>query len=207
VPRTFQPKPVHSTAQHLDILIFVRPAVFPEQECAVFFHVRDLAVRAGRFDVEVAPGVIDYRDVKLRQAGPLKAVGKAELVTGALGEIRVAGRVTVLMEADCDRCLEPARFPIDSDFTLYYRPVEEGYGDEKEIDAGEAEMGFYEGDGVELNDVLREHVLLALPMQRVCSRDCKGICPVCGQNRNQVECHCQAETVDDRWAALKTIKK
>jgi len=171
----------------------------------VFFHVRDLEVRAKQFDVEVAPGIIDYQDPKLRQAGPLKAVGKAELVTGALGEIRVSGRLVVLMEADCDRCLEPARFPIDSDFTLYYRPVDEGYGDEKEIDAGEAEMGFYDGEGLELNEVLREFVLLSLPMQRVCSENCKGICPECGQNRNQTECHCQAEAVDDRWAMLKQL--
>jgi uncharacterized protein len=171
----------------------------------VFFHVRDLEVRAKQFDVEIAPGVIDYQDAKLRQAGALKAVGKAELVTGALGEIRVSGRLVVPMEADCDRCLEPAPFPIDSGFTLYYRPVDEGYGDEKEIDGGEAEMGFYDGEGLELNDVLREFVLLSLPMQRVCSEDCKGICPECGQNRNQIECHCQAESVDDRWAVLKQL--
>jgi uncharacterized protein len=171
----------------------------------VFFHVRDLEVRARQFEVEIAPGVIDYQDPKLRQAGPLKAWGKAELVTGALGEIRVSGRLAVLMEADCDRCLEPARFPIDSEFTLYYRPVDEGYGDEKEIDAGEAEMGFYDGEGLDLNDVLREFVLLSLPMQRVCREDCKGICPECGQNRNQIECDCQAGTADDRWAALKQL--
>jgi uncharacterized protein len=67
-------------------------------------------------------------------------------------------------------------------------------------------MGFYEGDGLELNDVLREEILLALPMQRVCREDCKGICPVCGQNRNQNECRCHTETVDDRWAALKQLK-
>ena len=110
------------------------------------------------------------------------------------------------MEADCDRCLEPARFPIDSDFELYYRPVEDGYGDEKEIDTGEAEMGFYEGEGVELNEVLREFVLLTLPMQRVCSEDCKGICPECGQNRNVKECQCRTAQMDDRWKALKTLQ-
>jgi uncharacterized protein len=42
-------------------------------------------------------------------------------------------------------------------------------------------------------------------MQRVCSDACKGICPVCGQNRNQVECGCSAKQVDDRWAALKNL--
>jgi len=170
------------------------------------FRVRDLEVRAARFDVELAPGTIDFLDAELRQAGPLHVKGKAELVTGALGEIRVTGHLAVEMEAACDRCLEAARFSIDSDFSLYYRPVSEGYGDEKEIDAGEAEMGFYEGESLELNDVLREQVLLALPMQRVCREDCLGICPECGRNRNQSECHCQKAPVDDRWAALKELK-
>ena len=178
----------------------------------MFFHVRDLAVRANQFDVEIGPGAIDFqqgakdKDTNLRQTSPLKAAGKAELVLGSLGEIKVSGHLSVEMEADCDRCLEPARFPIDSDFSLFYRPVEEGYGDEKEIDTGEAEMGFYEGDGLELNDVVREFVLLTLPMQRICGEGCKGICPACGQNRNQKECACQAEVSDDRWAALKSLK-
>ncbi len=169
----------------------------------MFFHIRDLEVRAARFDVELEPGEIEFFDPKLRQSGPLKTAGKVELVTGAIGEIRVQGHLSVTMEADCDRCLEPARFPLDSDFELYYRPVVETASHEVAIDASESEMGFYEGDGIELNDVLREYILLALPMQRVCRADCKGICPSCGQNRNQKECRCQVEAVDDRWASLK----
>jgi len=176
----------------------------------MFFHVRDLELRAGRFDVELPAGAIEYLDPKLRQMSLLRAAGMVELVTGSLGEIRVKGHVTVEMQAECDRCLEPARIPLDSDFELYYRPVEAGYLEETTLgtalDSGEAEMGFYEGEGVELNDVLREHVLLALPMQRLCSMDCKGICPVCGQNRNQKECACRTAQADDRWAALKEFQ-
>jgi uncharacterized protein len=173
----------------------------------LFFHLRELELKARTFDVTLEPGVIEFLDPKLKQKGPLKASGVAELVIDLLGEIRVKGHVKVQMEADCDRCLEPAACPIDADFELYYRPVTEGYGEEKAIDEGEAEMGFYEGDGVELNDVLREFVLLTLPMQRVCGEDCKGICPVCGQNRNQKECACHGASADDRWAALKLIKE
>ena len=66
-------------------------------------------------------------------------------------------------------------------------------------------MGFYEGEGLELNDVLREFVLLTLPMQRLCKEDCVGICPVCGQNRNKQACQCQTAAVDDRWSALKEV--
>jgi len=172
----------------------------------VFFHVRDLEVRAGRFDVELPPGTIEFLDPKLRQAGALTAAGKVELVSGTLGEIRAKGHLRVLMEADCDRCLEAARLPIDSDFELYYRPVSDGFGEETAIDRSESEMGFYEGDGVELNEILREYVLLSLPMQRLCSMGCQGICPVCGQNRNQTQCLCQTEPADDRWAALRSLK-
>ena len=198
----------------------------------MFFHVRDLELKPVRFDVELPPGTIEFLDPKLKQSEPLQASGKAELVMGSLGEIRVTGQVKVRLQADCDRCLEPANFPVDSSFELYYRPTAEGYlginannaarrgrrpeaaiaaravrVEEKSIDAGEAEMGFYEGDGLELNDVLREFVLLALPMQRLCDENCKGICPLCGQNRNQNECRCQTTASDDRWAALKELRK
>jgi uncharacterized protein len=186
----------------------------------VFFHVRDLELKPVRFDVELPPGTIEFLDPKLKQSGPLHAVGQAELVMGSLGEIRVTGHVKVRLQTECDRCLEPSDFPVDSSFELYYRPVVESYlganaskapravrVEEKAIDAGEAEMGFYEGEGLELNDVLREFVLLALPMQRLCSENCKGICPECGQDRNKNECSCRTSAGDNRWAALKELRK
>ena len=75
-----------------------------------------------------------------------------------------------------------------------------------EIDEGEAEIGFYDGGGLELEDILREQVLLALPMQRVCSETCKGICPVCGKNRNETTCDCKTVGTDDRWGALRNLE-
>jgi uncharacterized protein len=69
----------------------------------------------------------------------------------------------------------------------------------------EVEVGFYDGGGVELRDVIREHVLLSLPMRKVCSDVCKGICPECGQNLNQAQCQCEVKAADDRWAALRNL--
>ena len=174
----------------------------------MFFSVRELELRKAHFDVAFAPGEIEFFENKLRQASPLKAEGAVELLGNTLGEIRVQGRLSVTMEADCDRCLEPARIPLESDFDLYYRPEPE-FGrnrDEVEIDEGESQIAFYEGEGLELGDILREHILLSLPMQCICSEDCKGICPICGQNRNLVACGCAVKPVDDRWAALKNLK-
>jgi uncharacterized protein len=102
--------------------------------------------------------------------------------------------------------LELSELPIDVKFDLFYCPVEtEMPQSEREIDSGEAEIGYYEGDGVELEDIVREQILLMLPLQWVCSEDCKGICPVCGQNRNSSACACKEVPVDDRWSALRNI--
>lgn len=172
----------------------------------VFFSVQELELRKLHFDVAIPPGEIEFLDPKLRQVSPLATSGKVELLAHTLGEIRVAGHLRVMMQADCDRCLEPAEIEIDSDFDLFYRPaVKIPAHEEVEIDAGETEIGFYDGNGIELNDIVREYVLLSLPMQRVCSEKCKGICPVCGQNRNRVECACRATPMDDRWSALKNL--
>jgi uncharacterized protein len=172
----------------------------------VFFSVRELELRKAHFDVSFPPGEIEFYDHKLRQISPLKAEGSVELLGNTLGEIRVQGRLEVTMEADCDRCLEAARLPVATDFDLFYRPDPVRHANEEiEIDEGESQIAFYKGEGLELSDILREHILLSLPMQRVCSEACKGICPSCGQNRNQGDCGCTSKPVDDRWAALKKL--
>jgi uncharacterized protein len=129
-------------------------------------------------------------------------------LANTLDEIRIRGHLKVKMRAECDRCLEPAEFPLDADFDLFYRPAVQAEREEEEveIDAGETEIAFYEGDGIELRDVLREFVVLAMPMQKICRPDCLGICPVCGQNRNLAACQCEVKPVDDRWAALKKLQ-
>jgi uncharacterized protein len=175
----------------------------------VFFSVKELELRKARFDVVLPPGEIEFFEA-LRQVTPLEASGTAELLGNTLGEIRVKGQVKVAMEAECDRCLEVARFPIDGSFDLFYRPAPEASGNHHEevaIDPGESEIAFYQGGGLELNEILREYVMLTLPMQRVCSEVCKGICPVCGVNRNQQDCHCEVKPVDDRWSALKELRR
>ncbi len=176
----------------------------------MFISVQELELKKVLFDTAFPPGEIDYVDDgdRLSQATPLLADGSAELLPHTEGEIRVRGHLAVTMHCDCNRCLEPAEFALDSSFDLFYRPAEVAgkENDEVEIDEGEAEIAFYDGAGIELKDVLREHVLLSMPMQRVCREDCQGMCPVCGQNRNLINCGCEAKLVDDRWSALKKVQ-
>ena len=173
----------------------------------MFLSVKEMELRKIRFDETFEAGQVDFSGEDLEQDSPLKAAGVAELLENTGGEVRIQGRYTVMMSAQCDRCLQKARFPLEKSFDLFYRPMSFIARDEEvEIDEGEAEIGFYEHGGLELEDILREQVLLALPMQRVCSEDCAGICPVCGRNRNETRCDCKIESADDRWGALRKLE-
>jgi len=171
----------------------------------MFLNIKEMEVRRIQFDESFETGEIDFADTGLRQITPIHAVGSATLLDNTGGEIRVQGRYTGTLEADCDRCLALTRFPLENSFDLFYRPPPNLDVYEIKIDEGEAEIGFYEGLGLELADLIKEQILLALPMQRICREECKGICPVCGANRNEVPCECHIKPADDRWIALKNL--
>ena len=129
----------------------------------MFLSVRDMELRKIRFDEIFRPGQIDFAGEDLEQDSPLHAVGSAELLAHSDGDLRIQGRYSVEMAAQCDRCLVRAQFPLDSGFDLFYRPASLlAREEEVEIDEGEAEIGFYENGGIVLEDILREQVLLAL---------------------------------------------
>lgn len=172
----------------------------------MFIGLRELELHTVRFKVDVPAGEIDYES-KISQLSALHSEGTAQLLNHSLGEIRLQGDLNVTIGSTCDRCIEPAVFTIENHFDLVYMPASGAKtGGEDEIDAAGVEVGYYEGSGLALNDVLREVVLLALPMQLICSEDCRGICPVCGQNRNQRECGCHSVAADDRWNKLKDLR-
>jgi uncharacterized protein len=174
----------------------------------MFLSTKEMEVRKVHFDETFQPGEIDFSGEGVTQSSPLHATGVAELLANTGGEVRITGHLTVSIESECDRCLAQVQFPLDADFDLFYRPMESLVAEEEmAIDEGESEMGFYEGAGMGLEDVLREQVVLLLPMQRVCNANCKGICPVCGRNRNETACNCREEPANERWSALRKISQ
>jgi uncharacterized protein len=125
-------------------------------------------------------------------------------VAGLAGEeIRIQGQLSTGLELECDRCAAPYAFPIHCEFDLYYRPMSSiARSEDIEVSDDELGVGFYEGEGIILEDVIREQVLLAVPMKMVCGSACKGLCPVCGINRNLASCQCQFAQLDSPFAAL-----
>jgi uncharacterized protein len=178
----------------------------------MFLDIKQLGLHPLDFEEEFQPGVIDLGQ-EARQRTPLKASGHAEVVEEHHGkhevikDIRLRGSLSAGLELQCARCLEPVPQEIKREFELLYRPLGTDAGkDELSVTVAEAEIGYYQGEGLLLEDVLREQVLLALPLKVTCRADCKGLCPQCGKNLNQEQCSCSREVEDPRWAALKDVR-
>ena len=149
-----------------------------------------------------AVGEVDYRGAEFRQVGPLKVGAVAELEGQ---EIRIRGHLEGRLEATCARCLGRAEIPVNHDFDLRYRPLRRIAREEEiEIPRDELEVGFYAGEGIVLEDVVAEQVILSVPMKVVCGPDCQGLCPTCGANRNLEPCRCvTAPRAESPFASLK----
>jgi uncharacterized protein len=78
---------------------------------------------------------------------------------------------------------------------------------EKEVRDADVGVSFYKDETIDLGEVMRDEFYLALPMKPLCKDDCKGLCPVCGVNRNRETCACKADWVDPRLEALKALLK
>lgn len=168
--------------------------------------VEELAARPLRLEHSYAAGEIPSRvDAEARTAaaeddgglvliGPLRARVEARL-SGP--QIRVRLEMTGRARTQCARCLEEVEAPIARSADLTYYPAGGPGGGltgggEVEIHAADADLGFYREPGIELEDLLREQVLLSLPMRTLCREDCRGLCPRCGRNLNAGACGCAA---------------
>jgi uncharacterized protein len=132
--------------------------------------------------------------------------------------VRVAAKATAELSVPCGRCLVPVTLDAPVEFELTLVPAEshaEGSRDERDASRGEptgsfepddAEEDTYAGKVIDLDPLVREQIVLALPAYPVCKDACKGLCPVCGANLNDRECGCDRHVPDPRWAGLKNVK-
>jgi DUF177 domain-containing protein len=122
-------------------------------------------------------------------------------------QFRLVGRVQTTIELPCGRCLEPYTAPVDQLFDLRYHPHARNTGEgEIELEDDDLTTAFYENDEIDLGHLMQEQFYLSLPMKPLCRVDCKGLCVVCGANRNEETCECKPEWEDPRLAALKKLK-
>jgi uncharacterized protein len=122
-------------------------------------------------------------------------------------QFRLAGSVDTVLELPCSRCLEPFTIPVHADFDLRYQPHTQNTGEgEREIEEDDLTTAFYENDEIDLGQLMREQLYLALPMKPLCADECLGLCPVCGTNLNLETCTCTRNWEDPRFAALRELR-
>ncbi len=175
-------------------------------------EIQELELHPIDFDVEFAPGAIDFGS-EIQQKTPLHVAGRAQLVEERHGkrntikDIRIAGELSTSLELPCARCLEAVLEKVEHKFDLLYRPQGADAGrEELSVTGAEAEVSYYQEGGLELEDLAREQVLLSLPLRVICGEACKGLCAHCGANLNLGECSCAEPEEDPRWSALKDIR-
>ena len=172
-----------------------------------FVDLKDLAHEKISFQASFEPGVVDFGSENVQQVGPLDWSASAER---AGDEIRVAGSLNTSLELACSRCLEPARVTINKPFDLFFRQRdEEMFDEDEEIELSESDTrtGFFTGTKLAISDILREQILLALPMKALCTIDCKGLCPQCGMNLNSGSCNCPKENFSPHMDTLLEVKR
>jgi uncharacterized protein len=117
-------------------------------------------------------------------------------------EIYIKGRVTTELSFVCSRCLAPYEMPVDSQFDLIYLSEEiEELGEQ--LEEGDMDRFFYLSPAIDLLEVVLEQVNLTFPIKPLCSKDCRGLCPICGKIEKDGDCQCVTHDSDPRMDKLK----
>jgi uncharacterized protein len=132
---------------------------------------------------------------------PLSVELDASYVSGA---VQVAGKLETRLELSCSRCLEHFYQPLEIPFyeLFVHQKVKSEDTDADDADEDE-DIHFIPEEKFDITPFVEENVLLSLPFIPVCEEECKGLCPVCGADRNLQPCECKTEKADPRLEGLK----
>lgn len=117
-------------------------------------------------------------------------------------QIFITSNLQCKKEFLCDRCLTNYEDNLKTSYNMFYVY---DVAHRNEYDKDVVTVISKDTDIIDLLPDVKEYLLLAVPMKNVCSEDCKGLCPKCGQNLNLTQCDCETEQIDPRWSELKKI--
>lgn len=147
-----------------------------------------------QFQFAVCSDQLGFDDDAPWKGKPLTVAGQV-INTGRVLEVQ--GVIKTSRAYQCGRCLEQFCTDIEVVFSENYLAAG--------CDTAEEDVLFYEGDEIDITDLVRESILLAEPLKIVCTEECKGLCPVCGTNLNATACSCDRDSVDPRLAVLQKL--
>ena len=141
---------------------------------------------------------LDLREETLYGAKPFQSpVHISGEVSNESGVLRLKGTIKTIYSTACARCLKPLDILLTAETDMIL-------SDDPETEE-EDDLFVLTGDSVDPADVLVPALILQVQMTYLCKEDCKGLCPHCGADRNEVDCDCDKKQIDPRFAALRAL--
>jgi uncharacterized protein len=163
-----------------------------------------LEEHGGRFAHVYDVGELSLDDAEVRLVGPVEVSGR---VRRDGNEVVLRGKLQAKLEVVCGRCLKPVELPISTGFTeRFVRAISWVAEDQHELREEDLNLAVFDGETIEVDDLVREELLLAVPVNVLCGEKCQGLCPVCGIDRNLSNCQCESNELDSRWEKLKELQ-
>ena len=159
---------------------------------------------SGRFSGTYEVGQLSLDEPALTFITATDVQGRANRKDGA---VELSGELHAKLAGSCARCLKKVELAINVEFTeRFVRAVDWRNEEQHELQKEDLDLAVFDGEGIELDDLVKEEILLAVPGQVLCNEDCKGLCPICGIDRNEATCTCESNVVDQRWEKLKDFR-
>ena len=158
----------------------------------------------GRIAESYAIGELTFDEHELKLVAPVTVSGR---VHRKGEEVELRGHLQTRVAIPCGRCLKSVEFPIEVAFAERFTPaVSWKHEEQHELTADDLNVAAFEGEGIELEDLVREEIMLALPGHVLCDQACKGLCASCGADLNLSTCNCATTQIDSRWEKLKDLQ-
>jgi uncharacterized protein len=177
----------------------------------LIIHVREIPPEGKPVDVSLEPA-----GVHLEAEGEFTLQGgrlTGQIEKGEDDAVQFRGHLKAVLGLHCGRCLEAFVHTLDEDLDLFFMPrgaEPDENEEEQDVALSDRDMvvAFYDKDRIDLGEIVREQILLEVPLRRLCREDCRGLCPSCGVNRNTEACECQPAppaTADERLLPLRKL--
>lgn len=121
-------------------------------------------------------------------------------------DIFVEGHLKLVLILNCSRCAEDIEHPVDEFFNSVFTQGKDTRSGNVELISSELEISYFQGDEIDLSEIIYEQILLVVPFQPLCKENCKGICAQCGQNLNEKKCQCKEVVTTSPFGVLKGVK-
>jgi uncharacterized protein len=167
-------------------------------------ELENLEEAGGKFSQVYAPDQLLFEEAEMQLIAPVQVRGQARRKND---EVNLRGELKTRVSAPCGRCLKPVELSIEVKFAERFVPAVSWRDEEQhELQEEDLNISVFDGEGIELDDLVKEEILLAIPGHVLCREDCKGLCPTCGVDRNLDSCECESKEVDSRWEKLKDLR-